>query len=97
MDRSLLKKRFQNICFYTLTNTSYFFKGSCFQEQPLKFTKSPIKTPKKYNNHPYHPNIGSTPPRAKIYPGSGISFLKALPPRLKRHEHCVPTEKLFQV
>ena len=30
-------------------------------EQPLKITKSPISTPKKYDIHPYHPNIGSTP------------------------------------
>ena len=30
-------------------------------EQPLKNTKSPITTPKKYDDHPYHPNIGSTP------------------------------------
>ena len=30
-------------------------------EQPLENTKSPITTPKKYEDHSYHPNIGSTP------------------------------------
>ena len=31
-------------------------------EQPLKNTKSPITAPKKYDDHPYHLNIGSIPP-----------------------------------
>ena len=32
-------------------------------EQPLKNTKSPITTPKKHDDHPYHPNIvPPTPP-----------------------------------
>ena len=30
-------------------------------EQPLKNTKSPISTPKRYDGHPYHPNIAGTP------------------------------------
>ena len=30
-------------------------------QQPLKDTKSLITTPKKFYDHPYHPNIGSTP------------------------------------
>ena len=31
-------------------------------EQPPKNTKSPISTPKKYDDHPYHSTIGSTTP-----------------------------------
>ena len=31
-------------------------------EQPLRNIKSPITTPKKYDDHSYHPNVGSTPP-----------------------------------
>ena len=39
-------------------------------EQPLKYTKSPISTPKKYDDHPYHLSIWSTPnwePTADIF------------------------------
>ena len=56
--------------FYTLTNTGFnFLIDSVSLEQPLRNTKSPITTPKKYDDHPYHPNIGSTP-----HPG-GVLFL----------------------
>ena len=38
----------------------YLFKRILL-EQPLKNTKSPITTPKYYDDHPYHPNIGVPP------------------------------------
>ena len=40
-------------------------------EQPLKNTKSPISTPKKYDDHLCHPNVGNTPPS----PGAGTLAL----------------------
>ena len=39
----------------------YLFKGFSLIN-PLKNTKSPITTPKKSDDHLYHPNIGSNPP-----------------------------------
>ena len=59
--RSLLKKRIQKIYFYTLTNTSFIFLKDFAWTTP-KNTKSLITTPKKYDDHPYHLNIWSTPP-----------------------------------
>ena len=50
----------QKICFYTLTNTSFVFLKDFAWTTP-KITKSPIETPKKYDDHPYHLNIGIIP------------------------------------
>ena len=41
-----------------------------------KYTKSPITAPKKYDDHPYHPNIGSTPPGPRCL---GIAYFASLP------------------
>ena len=71
MHRSLLKKRIQKICFYTLTNTSFIFLKDFAWTTP-KNTKLPISTPKKYDDHPYHPNIWSTPPPGRHH-HSGLS------------------------
>ena len=53
---------------YTLTNTVFIFNSLISLEKPLKYTKSSVSAPKKYDDHPYHPNKGSTPP-----PGNNIS------------------------
>ena len=66
---SLLKKRIQKIC--THDNSKfldpnkylfYFFNRFRLNKPPKKSYKSSITTPKKYDNHPYHPNIWSNPP-----------------------------------
>ena len=56
INRNLLKKRI-----YTQTNTCFIFLKD-FAWTTLKNTKLPITTPKKYDDHPYHLNIGSIPP-----------------------------------
>ena len=50
LNRSLLKKLIKKICAHTLTNIGFIFK-----------TDFAWTTPKKYDEHPYHPNTGSTP------------------------------------
>ena len=52
--------------FYTLTNTGFVFLIDFAWTTP-KSTKSPITTPKKYDDHPYRPNIGSTPPPSGLH------------------------------
>ena len=64
LNRSLLEKRIQKSVpvitqsFYTLTKTVFiFYKVSL--EQPLKHTNilnRRFQSPKKYDDHPYHPN-----------------------------------------
>ena len=46
--------------FYTLTNTGFITLIDFAWTAP-KNTKLPITTPKNYDDHCYHPNIGSSP------------------------------------
>ena len=46
--------------FYTLTNTGFIILIDFAWTTP-KNTKLTITTPIKYDDHPYHPNIGSVP------------------------------------
>ena len=50
---------------YTLTNTSFTFLIYFAWTTPEN-TKSPITTPKKYDDHRYRPNNGSIPPRMHL-------------------------------
>ena len=65
LNHSLLKRCIQKICTHDNSKFLYpnkypfYFLNRISLEQPLKNTKSPISTPKIYNDHP---NIRSAPP-----------------------------------
>ena len=64
-----IKEAYSKDRFYTLANSNFiFFKRILLEQSPLKNTKSPITTPKNYDDHLSHLNIESTLPRASGAP-----------------------------